>query len=258
MESDPLIDVYRPATCMGYLQDCIDRFRNASWDDPCNRKIFCAKVCVSSLALTGAIYASITGFGYQTRDVNCIWDGLFKATASANEYLREHDAFRHASLIISSLLIDILAVCLFTRFVLYATSWRTFICLVMFYSIRGVIQTIFVMEFPEGYIWDYPGFPSLVVNYADTSDFFYSGHMGFIVINFFDNLHYRNYFLVGLASLSFVFEFIVLLFARVHYTIDLFAGVVMGHYCWILSANIAIWVDRWIGPKDSRDYYVRC
>lgn len=34
------------------------------------------------------------------------------------------------------------------------------------------------MQFPPGYLWDYPGFPSLVVPYGATNDFFYSGHAG--------------------------------------------------------------------------------
>lgn len=34
------------------------------------------------------------------------------------------------------------------------------------------------MKKPAGYIWEYPGFPSLVVPYGPTNDFFYSGHMG--------------------------------------------------------------------------------
>eukprot|EP00359_Climacostomum_virens_P006256 CAMPEP_0204916358 /NCGR_PEP_ID=MMETSP1397-20131031/14189_1 /ASSEMBLY_ACC=CAM_ASM_000891 /TAXON_ID=49980 /ORGANISM="Climacostomum Climacostomum virens, Strain Stock W-24" /LENGTH=194 /DNA_ID=CAMNT_0052088823 /DNA_START=200 /DNA_END=781 /DNA_ORIENTATION=+ len=194
--------------------------------------------------MTLTIYASVTGFGYQVRDVECIWDGLFKATAAANDYIRDHDAFRHAFLIISSLLMDILALSFFTRFILYATTWRSIICILMFYGIRGIVQSIFVMEFPDGYIWDYPGFPSLVVTYKDTSDFFYSGHMGFIVFCIFENYHYRNYYLVSLAVVSFMFEFWVLLLTRVHYSIDLLSGIVMGHYCWMLSGMIAPYIDK--------------
>lgn len=252
MESDALFEPHRPQTCRSYLEDCIDRFRIASWDDSTNRKVFYGKVGVICAILALTICATFTGMGYQDRDVDCIWDGLFKATASANHYIRNHDAFRHTGMILSSLLMDILALSLLIRFVLYATSWRTLLCVLMFYLIRAVIQSIFVMEFPDGYIWDYPGFPSLVVSYKETSDFFYSGHMGFIVICFFDNLSYQNYFLVALSIFSISIEFFVLLLTRTHYSIDLFTGVIMGHYCWIISASIAPWVDRWIGAKVVR------
>lgn len=237
---------------MGYLQDCLDRFRSTSWDDSHNRKVFIGKLCVVSVVLIYTIYAAITGFGYQDRDVDCIWDGLFKATASANEYVRNHDSFRHFLLIISALLMDILAVCFVFRFLLYATSWQAPICVVIFYGIRSAVQAMFVMEFPDGYIWDYPGFPSLVVTYKETSDFFYSGHMGFIVISFLDNLSYRNFFLVGLSIVSFSVEFFVLLFTRVHYSIDLFTGILLAHYFWIVSGFLATYVDQWIGAKVNR------
>ena len=31
------------------------------------------------------------------------------------------------------------------------------------------------MRYPEGFYWEYPGFPSFVVPYGRTSDFFFSG-----------------------------------------------------------------------------------
>lgn len=39
------------------------------------------------------------------------------------------------------------------------------------------------MKIPQGEIWEYPGFPSLVVPYGPTNDFFYSGHMGGALIS---------------------------------------------------------------------------
>jgi hypothetical protein len=34
------------------------------------------------------------------------------------------------------------------------------------------------MNYAPGFIWKYPGFPSLVVPYQPTNDYFFSGHMG--------------------------------------------------------------------------------
>lgn len=45
------------------------------------------------------------------------------------------------------------------------------------------------MEKPSGYIWEYPGFPSLVVPYGATNDFFFSGHVAGQVITI---LEFRN------------------------------------------------------------------
>ena len=62
-------------------------------------------------------------------------------------------------------------------------TWRFFLAMAAFYGIRMVIQNVFLMKKPAGYIWEYPGFPSLVVPYGPTNDFFYSGHMGGSVIS---------------------------------------------------------------------------
>ena len=31
------------------------------------------------------------------------------------------------------------------------------------------------MKYPDGYYWEYPGFPSFIVLYEKSSDFFFSG-----------------------------------------------------------------------------------
>ena len=38
------------------------------------------------------------------------------------------------------------------------------------------------MTLPEGFYWNYPGFPSLFVPYGMTTDFIYSGHVGILII----------------------------------------------------------------------------
>jgi hypothetical protein len=63
-------------------------------------------------------------------------------------------------------------------FVIYGKTWRLPIALIMFYLLRMIVQKLFLLRYPEGYLWDYPGFPSLVVPYGKTNDFFYSGHVG--------------------------------------------------------------------------------
>lgn len=49
---------------------------------------------------------------------------------------------------------------------------------------------LFIIKFPEGYAWDYPGIPALTVSYEVTPDFFFSGHVGLTVIMALDHLAY--------------------------------------------------------------------
>jgi hypothetical protein len=49
------------------------------------------------------------------------------------------------------------------------------------------------MRYPEGYLWDYPGFPSIFIPYGKTNDFFYSGHVGLCVIVFHELITAKKY-----------------------------------------------------------------
>jgi len=75
---------------------------------------------------------------------------------------------------------------LFTTFFYWiwkGNSGRIFYVLALFYGTRALMQQFVVLPFPDGYYWDYPGFPSLAVPYGRLSDFFYSGHCGFLTVN---------------------------------------------------------------------------
>jgi hypothetical protein len=97
---------------------------------------------------------------------------------------------------------------------------------------------VFILEKPDGYIWNYPGFPSITVNYAPTTDFFFSGHVGFAVITALDNFEAKWYFMGAISIFSTFLESITMIFLRAHYTIDLLGGIVAGHYTWILAGYI--------------------
>lgn len=52
----------------------------------------------------------------------------------------------------------------------------------VFYGSRAVIQANFKFQFPKIYFWPEPPIPSLLVPYGETSDFYFSGHCGFMTI----------------------------------------------------------------------------
>lgn len=103
------------------------------------------------------------------------------------------------------------------------------------------------MQFPEGYNWGYPGFPSITIPYVGSSDFFFSGHLGIVTFLVLENRSQKNYFLMYVGLLSIIYEFIVMIVLRGHYTIDLIAGILIAHYIWIISKKPAKWIDRKLG-----------
>lgn len=57
------------------------------------------------------------------------------------------------------------------------------------------------MRFPDGYYWTYPDFPSYVVPYGETSDFFFSGFRFYLNVdlNFCRTLWIFNYMCFGVV-----------------------------------------------------------
>jgi hypothetical protein len=86
------------------------------------------------------------------------------------------------------------------------------------------------MSFPEGYIWDYPGFPSVMVSYLKTNDFFYSGHVGLPILMMCEFQILKRYYMFAFCILTFFIESFTMLATRGHYTIDLITGAIFAHY----------------------------
>lgn len=123
-------------------------------------------------------------------------DYVFIWTTPLNEWFREDTKRRDYLEIFCSELMDILMVFSFYRFARYSSTWRLPLAMCGFYGIRAILQSIWYVEKPDGYNWAYPGFLSIFVPYGETSDFFYSGHVGVCVIMFLE------FFSVGWYTLS--------------------------------------------------------
>jgi len=89
-----------------------------------------------------------------------IGDWTHTFTASANQYLLAHPAAANALLIISSALIDLMAIFLLGRW-LFQGEPRPFLGLVMVLGLRQIMQACVSLPAPSNEIWHYPGFPSL-------------------------------------------------------------------------------------------------
>ncbi len=88
-----------------------------------------------------------------------------------------------------------------------------------FYGIRAIIQANFMFRYTRNMYWVYPGFPSLVVPYGDGSDFYYSGHTGFMLLSvlYLFKYGYKVCAYIGVGILIVVIQ--VLFLFEVHYTI---------------------------------------
>jgi hypothetical protein len=110
------------------------------------------------------------------------------------------------------------------------------------------------MRFPDGYLWDYPGFPSLFVSYIKSNDFFYSGHVGLPVLQICEFHKIKKYNWIPVSAFIVILEFFTMIVLRGHYTVDLFAGILIAHYSFMISDKYIYIVDDYMGINKSEKF----
>jgi hypothetical protein len=176
----------------------------------------------------------------------CNIDQFFEITSSLNKFIYDHAVPRKLLVITSSLIIDISVISLSICWVLMSRTWRPLITIGLFYALRGACNVMFAMKYPENIIWEFPGIPAFSISYHDTSDFFFSGHVGINLISAIELKRFKCFKLSCLSYFGVFFQILTMLTVRGHYSIDLIAGLISAHYCDIMSFKIASYVDSMI------------
>ncbi|MGB1707768.1 MAG: phosphatase PAP2-related protein [Rubripirellula sp.] len=171
-------------------------------------------------------YLTQAWIGQRELSPGAIGDGVHDWLAGANAYLHQHPKRTDQLLIASSAVIDLLG---------FFLLWRS----VFGPSLRQVCQLLCALEPPPGMLWRDPGFPSLLVTYGVTTDFFFSGHTGLAVLGAVElaRVGGRRWVILGVSIV--VFEVMTVLVLRAHYTMDVFAGAVAARYATLLASRIA-------------------
>jgi len=167
-----------------------------------------------------------------------IGDRLFSATAPMNLYLHAHPLAANVLLIVSSGIIDLLGIFLLSKWI-FGASVRPFLGLVIVLGLRQITQALVALPTPPSAIWHYPGFPSLLVTYGVGNDYFFSAHTAICVVAITEIARAGQRWLTGLGVLIAIFEILIVLTLRVHYTMDVFTGVVTGLYAAYLADRIS-------------------
>ena len=166
-----------------------------------------------------------------------IGDRIHSATASANLYLHLHPFAANVLLIVSSSIIDLLGVFLLARWI-FGGALRPFLGLVIVLGLRQVVQWLVALPAPPNAIWHYPGFPSLLVTYGVSNDYFFSGHTAIAVLGVTEITRFGKRWLIAIGVLIAIFEVATVLILRAHYTMDVFTGIVTGLYAAYLAEFI--------------------
>jgi len=110
------------------------------------------------------------------------------------------------------------------------------------------------MSYPEGYIWEYPGFPSLMVSYLKTNDFFYSGHVGLPIILMSEFYVLKRFNMFGFCIFTFFIEAFTMIATRGHYSIDLITGAIFAHYIFQNVEKNIHYIDSLTIGKTENDF----
>ena len=100
---------------------------------------------------------------------------------------------------------------------------------------------MFLTRYPDGYEWEFPGFYSISVPYGATNNLFFNTTVGLCMINFCEFKTNRCYKLAVLTIVALIYQVFLLITLRANYEIDIFAGIIFGHYSWMAAERIS-WI----------------
>jgi hypothetical protein len=177
---------------------------------------------------------------------DAIGDRLHELTGPLNAWLTFHPRAADVTLIASSAFID-----LFGLYLLGATAFgptvRPFAALMMLFALRQACQALCTLPFPKGVIWRHPGFPSLLVTYGTSNDFFFSGHTAIAVLGALELSHLGLPWLSWAAAVIAALEAATVIVLRAHYLIDVFTAAFVALACESAAGTVAPGLDAWLG-----------
>jgi len=205
---------------------------------------FWPRLLISSATLIFIGANSLTNFAVVNEEPECIVDKLFDLTIGLNTYFKDNIAFRNALMITVALLLDLSIFLTSYCWIMYGKTWRPLLTLSMFYILRYICQSVFLMKYPDTMIWEDPGFPSFAVSYHKTSDFFFAGQIGLFLVCALELWSFEmkifsvvSYFGVGL-------HFFMMVVLRGHYFIDLISGLMAAHYFHMMSDYLHPYLNK--------------
>jgi membrane-associated phospholipid phosphatase len=158
-----------------------------------------------------------------------IGDILHRVTAPLHAYLSARPRAADRVLIVSSLFIDLFGLALFAS-VFLGGSLAPFAALLLVFAFRQACQGLCALQPPPDMIWRNPGFPSLLVTYGVSTDFFISGHTAVAVLGAIVAAQYLPWYVgLGAGVIAFL-EAATVIVLRAHYTMDVL-GAVAAAWC---------------------------
>ncbi|KRW98796.1 hypothetical protein PPERSA_10567 [Pseudocohnilembus persalinus] len=176
----------------------------------------------------------------KTLDVPCMIDQGHEVLDYVNNAVQNSETLAKMILIAQSLSVDIVCISSAAFWLFKGNSMRLPLAVILFYLIRMPNIYVFTPKFPEGFFFEYPGFPSFCVPYGRSSDFFFSGHTGIMVIMVLEWRKLGYHKMKVFSSILLCYVMFSLLTIRIHYTVDVTIGLFFAHYMFIISEYLEL------------------
>lgn len=177
---------------------------------------------------------------------NGVGDRIHDWSAPLHAWLRANRAASNVVLIVTSLFVDIFGLTLLGS-AIFGASVQPFVAILLVFAMRQVCQLICTLPIPPGAIWHHPGFPSLLVTYGTSNDFFFSGHTAISVLGALYFAHIGPPWLAAIAAIVAALEALTVIVLRAHYTMDVFAALFAAWGADVFARHLAPHMDVWLG-----------
>lgn len=177
---------------------------------------------------------------------NGVGDRIHDWSASLHAWLLSHTRATDLTLIITSALVDAFGVFLLAS-AIFGPSVQPFIAIFIVFALRQICQMICTLPIPPGAIWRDPGFPSLLVTYGTSNDYFFSGHTAISVLGALQLVHTAPPWLAAIGIFVATVEAITVIILRAHYTMDVFAAIFAAWGADVFAHQLAPYFDGWLG-----------
>lgn len=178
-------------------------------------------------------------------------DRLHDWSAPLHGWLVAHPRAANLTLIVTSALIDVFGIYLLASAV-FGPTLRPFLAILILFAMRQACQMICTLPIPPGSIWRYPGFPSLLVTYGTSNDFFFSGHTAISVLGALHLAHTAPPWLAITGAVIAAVEALTVIVLRAHYTMDVFAALFAAWGADVAARHLAPQIDGWFSALLSR------
>lgn len=174
-----------------------------------------------------------------------IGDRLHETTAPLLEWLHAHPGAANLTLIITSALVDAFGLYLLGS-TIFGPTVQPFLAILFVFALRQVCQMTITLPPPPGIIWRHPGFPSLLVTYGVSNDFFFSGHTAIAVLGALQIAQVGPPWLMYIAATIAALEALTVIVLRAHYTMDVLAAIFAAWGSYEAASRLAPFVDEWL------------